>query len=1116
MRRLPGPVVVAAALGGAIADTLLGAVAPESSFGSVGSVARLVSSAAVRIWSGLGVNLLSERLDRAEPGLNHDLEEASGRAIAAILRRMAGKPRRGRSRDFATRLRTLAGVVERVHKREEIERTGGVALPSVDLRDYVDQEGGFLDGALLDANGWREWLRDLAVRDGAPLGLSPPALARVATRLEQEYADAFLAELKGDLDQGRAFRSVVLRQITVALQALQRIESTTDATWNRLGVTNELLATIVGGQAGMLRRVEDLHAGGREDLRDVRAAIDHLSELVAEALGPGRDGEAWTREVPLHGNLAEPVDACLGREREEAECVELLRSRGVRCLVIHAPVGIGKSHLAHHVARLMAGDCRSWWVDQTNSETADDVASAVNDTLNGPFGARRTQRDLPGTIGRFLARLGDELLVLDNFETASAHAETILHWLEAAPRLRVIVTSRVHLLIDGPQVHAYELRPLPTPTLAEAEWAAPADLGEYAVVRIFANVARRQGIERLSDGELRGAARICSRLGGFPAPIAIAAGQLRRYDVGTLETILVPMLAKVPDGCGDVRARHYVYSVLDQSLARLPSGVVGLAQRLAQLRSSFDADTASGIQPGEDRVEVILRLGQLIDANLVQRSRRRLDESSDRVWYSIYRPIQERLREQWSDDRAVSAAQRLEHERHTEDWFLGQIGRWNPLVATERAHEALDHMELLREDLVFCVECACARGDHASAARLLRAVAKLLSLRGPTAAFERLLTRALDGDGIAIEERPYLLRLRSEQLWALGSFDAAIDCSTIAVELASRGAPRPVQAGVLAWHGQILRFHGRHDRAMEALTRGVALYGAPDREPTAVDHRMLARLRAAMASCHDWAGQAELAIACAQEATAHAERSGHLFTMAVAANTLGIVYWHDARPDEALVPLAAAQRHNERLKNELHLAGNLTNRGLALTDLGRIEEAMELFTAAEAMHRRQDNAAWGAVNQVGIARALLDRARPDEALRALDGLGSPPAQGALRTPVYDENDALAAVVRARCVLLLSGEEASLPFFAHAGRRLRETNGHNMVRSFLLAADYAHVLCRLGRNAEAGAWIDEAYRVARVRRIGPDSRLERLRRAWATIVSRTPPGYQGAVSDLPGG
>src|SRR3954469_3305627 len=135
----------------------------------------------------------------------------------------------------------------------------------------------------------------------------------------------------------------------------------------------------------------------------------------------------------------------LGRADELAALPEAFR-RG-RLVTLHGPPGVGKTRLALRFAdgveRAGASHPAVTFVDLTEAQSTEDLAVAVAIALGVPLPPAIRSRGAAAEVGQPLGARGEALLVLDELEHLVAFAEpTVGAWLDAAPALRILVTSR--------------------------------------------------------------------------------------------------------------------------------------------------------------------------------------------------------------------------------------------------------------------------------------------------------------------------------------------------------------------------------------------------------------------------------------------------------------------------------------------------------------------------------------------------------------------------------------------------------------------------------------------------------------------------------------------------
>ena len=202
------------------------------------------------------------------------------------------------------------------------------------------------------------------------------------------------------------------------------------------------------------------------------------------------------------------------------------------------------------------------------SPTASGSSASHRSSIRRSFG-RRLRRRSGSPRRRWPRELHDRelLLLLDNFEQLIEAAAVVGELLQAAPRLRVLSTSRARLHVYGE--HELEIPPLPA---AEAE-------------ELFVRRARATGRE-LPPGEL--VTEICSRLDGLPLAIELVAARTAELTPAELVSSLDDKLELASKGARDLPERQ-------QTLPRRSAGATICSTRTSNAcsRSSAPSRAAS-------------------------------------------------------------------------------------------------------------------------------------------------------------------------------------------------------------------------------------------------------------------------------------------------------------------------------------------------------------------------------------------------------------------------------------------------------------------------------------------------------------------------------------------
>jgi predicted ATPase len=245
------------------------------------------------------------------------------------------------------------------------------------------------------------------------------------------------------------------------------------------------------------------------------------------------------------------------------------------------------------------------------------------------------------------------LLVLDNFEQILEAAPLVDGLLKAAPKVKVMVTSRRPLRLYGEQ--HYPVPPLRLPDLSDVAAATPGTLRESGAVALFVDRARiaRPGFEP-SDDELRAIAGIVTRLDGLPLAIELAAARTKVLSPAALLTRLEHRLAVLSSGSEGVPDRQRTLrGAIEWSHDSLPEPEKVLFRRLSVFAggSRIDAVEAVCDPDGEIGADPLDLVSALIDDSLLVRDDTADDEPRFRLLETIREYAGEQLAEAGEGDR---------------------------------------------------------------------------------------------------------------------------------------------------------------------------------------------------------------------------------------------------------------------------------------------------------------------------------------------------------------------------------------------------------------------------------------------------------------------------------
>ncbi|MBA3275163.1 MAG: NACHT domain-containing protein, partial [Chloroflexia bacterium] len=218
------------------------------------------------------------------------------------------------------------------------------------------------------------------------------------------------------------------------------------------------------------------------------------------------------------GALPVPLTPILGRANEIDQVVRLLDQDGLRLVALLGPGGVGKTRLAQEVARTIEHDFAHGvcFVPLAAIRDSALVPKAVVQSLG-----LQESSALPAAEVLVNVLAGQHLLlVLDNFEqVVEAAGSWLTRLIARCPRLKILVTSRIALNIDGEQRFVVPPLLVPEPGAVDLRQAAALDLFAQRARAIDLNFAIHERNETT-------VAEICRHLDGLPLAIELAAARV--------------------------------------------------------------------------------------------------------------------------------------------------------------------------------------------------------------------------------------------------------------------------------------------------------------------------------------------------------------------------------------------------------------------------------------------------------------------------------------------------------------------------------------------------------------------------------------------------------------
>lgn len=469
---------------------------------------------------------------------------------------------------------------------------------------------------------------------------------------------------------------------------------------------------------------------------------------------------------------------------------------GARLVTIFGPGGVGKTRLARHFAQSHASSI--WFCDLTAAHEERDVMLAMSRALGTPL--KKTE-DAIATLGAALAERGDAIVIVDNCEQVITDAaKAISSWLDLAPEIRFIATSRETLHLPGERTHALDPLALTSDALA-----------------LFVDRARQVKADYSPDDDPNLLAELIEKLEGMPLAIELAAARMRVLDTKALSDRLSDRLAVLSGGPRVAKDRHgSLRAAIDWSWQTCEEWEQRALAQASVFEAGFSLEAAEEvIDVGEPALDAVHALA---DKSLL-----RMYEPEGFAGEVRYKML-ETVRQYSAEQLARMPDRDATRDRHAR--FYLRIGTDWEAQTWHGGVESPRRLALELENLLSIH----ARARAEKSIDVLRAAIALFPIfvtRGPFDAFVSLLDPALDEPLLAtappdLRARYLIVRGRSRQVTGRRP-EAAIDFSN-ALREARKTQDGILTARALVYVGTAERFEGRLNDARDRFEGAVRLF----------------------------------------------------------------------------------------------------------------------------------------------------------------------------------------------------------------------------------------------------------------------------------------------------
>ncbi len=668
------------------------------------------------------------------------------------------------------------------------------------------------------------------------------------------------------------------------------------------------------------------------------------------------------------GNLPTPTTPFVGRGEELRKVEALLGDPNVRLLTLTGPGGTGKTRLSIQVSRQVQGAYKdgAWFIPLVAVQSTQGIILAIAKGLNFSFykGEEAPLQQLQDYLKEKQA-----LVVLDNFEhLLEGGRQLVTSLLEAAPRLKLVVTSRQRLNLFNEQV--FRVGGMRTPDAkAMVKWEQPVEQAEsFSAIQLLVDRARRvQPGFRLTRENLGVIALICRMVDGSPLGIELAAAWMELLPLEEIAQEISHSLDFLESSAADLPARQgSLRAVFDTSWKLLTGGEQQAFRRLCVFRGSFARQAAEVVSGA--RLGTLLGLANKSWLQQTSQGRYQLHEvlrqygmerleSDQQEWqethdqqaeyYANFAQIQGQAMKGPGQIEAVAALKAEMESNIPEAWaWLLMTGRIDDLIgkmlpgifqywmirvgsedfipllkqARKSIPDGLERKDMIRQAIVETVET---------------------NLEMNLSAFEEHPKERLE----ATWKRVHELGLEEEMgFWYIvmvASYGSMVNFQEAAQKLA--GLASKMEQSREAWDvgnyyllASVFTPPGQHDRSRQYLLRALELF----RKIGAVHEQGNALL--SLGELAEKQMDYEQAIRHTQAAREMFEQTGDEWGVNMTWTSLGEYYTHLGKFEQAFEAYEIIRRFNEKMGNLRLLDTNLSWESLAVSRYGELDYALDL------------------------------------------------------------------------------------------------------------------------------------------------------------------------------
>jgi len=628
-------------------------------------------------------------------------------------------------------------------------------------------------------------------------------------------------------------------------------------------------------------------------------------DLTLQEFPPLRSLSAHPQNLPVQ------TTPFLGRRDELTEVIGLLDNPQCRLLTIVGLGGMGKTRLAIHAAaeKVESFSHGVYFIPLAPLSSVDFLISTIAEALRFSFYSRDDEKI---QLLNYL-REKEILLIMDNFEHLVEGAGVVSEILNAAPKVKILVTSREVLNFRGEWI--IKIKGMEVP---EGERI---DIENYSAVQLFLYHAQRvQGDVVLSDEDKRCLIRICQLVGGMPLGIEIASSWLRSLSYKEIVYEIERSLDFLATSMRDIPERHRsLRAVFEYSWDLITDEEKVVFKKLSVFRGGAERNAVERI------VEAALpTLSSLVDKSLLRKDRSGRYEMLDVIRHYA----EEKLKMDKKEEKKIKDLHCV--------FYADFLHQREPLLSGKTQKQILEEIGVEIENIRASWNWAIERGKEALIEKLMGSLYLFHEMRSWFREGEEILKKAVE-------------RMRENKRTSV------------------RKKSQRILGRLLGYLSKFVFYLGQCEKARQIVQESLSLgKSVNDRKGVAFSQNVLGTIAWSLGNYLDAQKQYQKSLEIYKKSN---DETGMAATLLL----LGITYEESGEYKEAKKWYQESLRIHKKIGNKRGIASAVNSLGIIADVLGEYKEAKKLYKESLDIYKEigDRKGTKAALTNLGVVTCLL-------------------------------------------------------------------------------------------------------------------------------------------------